>query len=169
MLLPVESAGDCAEVAGLADRIWREHYTPIIGKAQVDYMLKKFQSASAIEDQINNQNYQYFILKKDSRTAGYLAVRIDGDTLFLSKIYVDSLLRGKGYGREMMNFLEDFCRNAGLREIWLTVNKNNTKSIETYKRMGFVNTGTVCTDIGGGFVMDDYKMVKSLRNGIFLY
>ena len=30
-------------VAGLAFEIWNQHFIPIIGKAQVDYMLEKFQ------------------------------------------------------------------------------------------------------------------------------
>jgi len=31
-------------------------------------------------------------------------------------------------------------------------------SIAFYKHAGFVNAGTLVTDIGGGFVMDDYRM-----------
>jgi hypothetical protein len=29
--------------------------------------------------------------------------------------------------------------------------------------MGFENTGPIIQDIGGGFVMDDYKMVKEMK------
>ncbi|NCB47474.1 GNAT family N-acetyltransferase, partial [bacterium] len=32
---------DAAELAGLAETIWREHYTPIIGAEQVEYMLER--------------------------------------------------------------------------------------------------------------------------------
>ena len=41
-------------IEALAEEIWSEHFTPIIGKAQVDYMLGKFQSKQAICEQINN-------------------------------------------------------------------------------------------------------------------
>ena len=41
---------------------------------------------------------------------------------------------------------------------YLTVNKNNTKAISVYKSFGFDITDTVVTDIGGGYVMDDYIM-----------
>ena len=40
---------DIALIAGLARQIWTEHYTPIIGAAQVEYMLGRFQSQSAIK------------------------------------------------------------------------------------------------------------------------
>jgi diphthamide synthase (EF-2-diphthine--ammonia ligase) len=34
-------------VESLAKEIWIEHYTPIIGRPQVDYMLENFQSSQA--------------------------------------------------------------------------------------------------------------------------
>jgi len=47
-------------VAVLADEIWREHFTPIIGTAQVEYMLAKFQSAERIFADITENGYVYF-------------------------------------------------------------------------------------------------------------
>jgi ribosomal protein S18 acetylase RimI-like enzyme len=46
------------------------------------------------------------------------------------------------------------------RQIWLTVNKHNTHSIEWYLRMGFTNKEAIVQDIGAGFVMDDFLMEK---------
>ena len=40
--LPVTTQAQIVQVATLAEEIWREHYTPIIGAAQVDYMLEHF-------------------------------------------------------------------------------------------------------------------------------
>jgi hypothetical protein len=42
------------------------------------------------------------------------------------------------------------------------VNKRNTRAIAAYQRNGFVTADSVVTDIGGGFVMDDYIMAKEL-------
>ena len=39
-------------VSALAREIWTEHFTPIIGKSQVEYMLDNFQSSHAIKSQI---------------------------------------------------------------------------------------------------------------------
>ena len=36
------------KISALAGEIWREHYTPIIGAEQVEYMLAKFQTAERI-------------------------------------------------------------------------------------------------------------------------
>lgn len=148
-------------IESLAYEIWYEYYTPIIGKAQVDYMLEKFQSLKAIKEQIEN-GFLYFLCKRDNAPLGYMSVNIRGEELFLSKIYVASVNRRKGYGKEMVAFLEDLAREKALNKISLTVNRYNTNSIRMYEKVGFNISDSVVQDIGNGFVMDDYKMEKSL-------
>jgi ribosomal protein S18 acetylase RimI-like enzyme len=42
------------------------------------------------------------------------------------------------------------------------VNKGNHRAIACYRRHGFVEEASVVNDIGGGYVMDDYVMVRPL-------
>ena len=149
------------QIANLAATIWREHYTPIIGNKQVDYMLDKFQSASAIEGQVAD-GYEYFVLNYNAEAAGYISVKCEADTLFLSKIYVLSSCRGKKIAKNAMRFIEEKAKNNQLKYIRLTVNIHNTNSIKAYEKMGFVNSGPTVADIGNGFIMDDYLMIKTL-------
>jgi diamine N-acetyltransferase len=51
-ILKVETNSQVATVAKLAREIWVQHFTPIIGDAQVEYMLHKFQSSEAIASQL---------------------------------------------------------------------------------------------------------------------
>jgi len=44
----VSTEAQIETVARLAHEIWNQHFVPIIGKAQVDYMVEKFQSKRAI-------------------------------------------------------------------------------------------------------------------------
>ena len=44
----------------------------------------------------------------------------------------------------------------GLSAVWLTVNKHNDIAIRAYRGLGFELIGEGVTDIGNGFVMDDY-------------
>lgn len=148
---------DLTAIANLADIIWREHYTPIIGPEQVEYMLDKFQSASAMSQQIS-EGVSYYTLWLDDLLVGYLSFYTKGEVLFLSKIYVLSQLRGQGIGQQAVEFIKGQAKVLGLERIQLTVNKNNTGSITAYERMGFKKTEEVVMDIGGGFVMDDYVM-----------
>ena len=150
------------QVVMLADEIWREHYISIIGVDQVNYMLEKYQSASAIQDQIKDGAFYYLVFYQN-KPAGYFSFYIQEDTLFLSKIYIHSSMRGTGLGRYALDFIEKEAHRYGQKSITLTVNKNNANTISTYKKMGFEVEDAIVMDIGDGFVMDDYKMKKDLK------
>ena len=161
-------AGDelrAAELAELAEQIWLEHYTPIIGRPQVEYMLERFQSTQKIVSDIRTAGYRYYMAYADGKPAGYCAARLeqDSDCVFLSKLYVEKNYRGSGISRLMLNKLIALAGEHGLGSIWLTVNKYNNSSIEIYKKMGFAIVEEMVTDIGGGYVMDDYKMVLDIH------
>jgi RimJ/RimL family protein N-acetyltransferase len=161
MFVPVISDNHIETVESLAREIWTEHYTPMIGSAQVDYMLGHFQSRKAISGQIKAGSL-YFLIRETGVFIGYLAVEPKADELFLSKVYVMRSKRGKGYGRKAVQFVETLAREGNFGRIALTVNKNNTDSIKAYEKLGFRNTGALVQDIGSGFVMDDYRMEKAV-------
>ena len=150
---------DYKQLSKLAFEIWTEHYTPIIGVASVNYMLNKFQTATAIENQIF-EGTSYYKVNFKGKLSGYLSFYKKDPYLFLSKIYVQNSLRGNGIGKKAMEFVEEKAKELNCIGISLTVNRENFNSIKAYKKMGFVNTGTNIADIGEGFVMDDYLMEK---------
>ena len=154
----VQSPSAIQIVADLASKIWNEHYVPIIGQEQVDYMVASFQSAEAIERQINNENYEYYLIENFSEPSGYISIRLQGNDLFLSKFYIVKEKRGTGLGKAGLRFIINRAKEQGANAVTLTVNKNNTNSIRAYEKMGFKNVGSVVADIGAGYVMDDYKM-----------
>jgi ribosomal protein S18 acetylase RimI-like enzyme len=160
----VKSKKDIAEAARLAHEIWNEHYVNIIGQAQVDYMVKNFQSAQAIAAQIVS-GYEYSLILHNGEAAGYLAVVPDPakSSLQLSKLYMRKSLRGLGLGKEAMDFVAGLCRKSNIETLWLTVNKYNADSIAWYERLGFARAGEIVMEIGGGYMMDDFRMEKSTR------
>lgn len=163
-LVRVETDDDIAAVVRLAGEIWCEHYVSIVGRAQVDYMLEKFQSAAAIRDQID-RGFEYYRIIADDSDAGYVAIVPDADpgVLFLSKIYVARAFRGRGLGAQALALVEARCREFDCRMIRLTVNRHNSDAIAWYASKGFVNLRSLVQDIGGGFVMDDFVMEKTVR------
>ena len=46
--------------------------------------------------------------------------------------------------------------------MWLRVNKRNERAQEAYKAAGFAKERALVTDIGGGFVMDDFVFRRPL-------
>lgn len=161
-MVPALSRAKFTIIANLANTTWTEHYTPIIGAQQVAYMLKKFQSVSAIEDQVRKGSKYYLILFQETYV-GYFSFKIEKNHLFLSKLYVLKSARGNKIGKAALSFLEGEAKKVELKKIKLTVNKYNTNAIKAYKKMGFINIEAVVQDIGNGFVMDDYVLEKNIN------
>lgn len=164
---PVTTPEQLAVVAALAREIWYEYYVPLIGRPQVDYMVAKFQNAPAMQAQIE-QGYEYFLVQRQDASGewsdiGYCAIQEQpGRVMFLSKFYLHHAARGSGTGRRCMEFIEGLARRRGLSSLWLTVNKGNP-AVQAYQRLGFRIAADLVMDIGGGFVMDDYRMEKALE------
>lgn len=159
--VPVRGDVQIKKLAALAAEIWREYFPPIIGSAQVEYMLDKFQSEPAMRAQMEHKGYEYFRLLAGGQPVGYTGVRVDADgSLFLSKLYVHKDHRGHGYASAAMRFLCALCADRGLGRIWLTVNRDNADTIAVYRHMGFEKVREQKADIGGGFYMDDFILQK---------
>jgi diamine N-acetyltransferase len=155
---------DANLIEKLAKPIWLEHYQPIIGEAQVKYMLTKFQSEHAIREQIS-QGVRYFQVCFDELLCGYFAVLVkQTSSLFISKFYLSKASRGKAIGKQMLTYIEELAVSEGCLQLELTVNKQNP-AYDIYLKLGFSNKGPVQFDIGGGYIMDDFLMTKSLSNG----
>ena len=155
-ILRVITSEQIAVTAQLAEEIWREHYTPIIGAAQVDYMIAKYQSHDAIRTQIDQNELIYYLLYVGRQPAGYFAIQVRTDEIFLSKLYVSRKYRNQGLASKAVGFVKGVAADNCVRRISLTINKNNKASLAAYEKLGFKNEKAVVTDIGNGFVMDDY-------------
>src|SRR5690606_12903410 len=121
------SSNNFLQIETLAREIWEEHYTPIIGAVQVAYMLEKFQSVKAMEEQVE-EGYEYFMIQEADQLVGYLAFKEEADGLFLSKVYVHASARGKGFGKAAIEFVKTEVQKRALSQIRLTVNKYNHNS-----------------------------------------
>ena len=139
----------------LATSILREHFDPIIGKAQNDYMLEKFQSISAIKEQFK-KGYLYYWVKFENKNIGFLAFYPVENKLYLSKFYLLKEYRGKKISRKMLEFLVNYAKDKKLKSIYLNVNKHNDLAVNVYKHLGFIIIREEKNDIGNGFYMDDF-------------
>lgn len=162
-LVPVTNATQVADIARMAREVWNEFYVPLIGQAQVDYMVAKFQSAEAMQSQIDS-GYEYFHIQQSGGNVGYTAIRHDAADarVFISKLYVLAAHRRSGAGRHTLALIECMARERRATRLWLTVNKGNP-SVQAYERLGFRIVEALVMDIGHGYVMDDYKMEKAVE------
>ena len=146
--------------------IWRACYPGIISNAQIDYMLTRMYSLDVLRDEIHSQGIHYNCLLMDGKLVGFASY---GPTsapgvMKLHKLYLLPELHGRGLGSRLLQHVENEVRAGGGRRLILSVNKRNAKAIAAYQRNGFVIADSVVTDIGNGFVMDDYIMAKDLSD-----
>ena len=152
-----DTDADIQRIADLADIIWHEHFTPIIGIDQVEYMLDKFQSYRAISEAVKNDGYVYYMAYENDELCGYCGIRPEtGGDVFISKVYVESSHRKKGIARRLIETVKSEYPDPG--KLYLTVNRHNDGPIAVYKKLGFYIAKEQKADIGNGFVMDDYVM-----------
>ena len=162
-LRQAKTDSDIQNIAILANEIWHQHFIPIIGEAQVEYMVEKFQSYPAIKSQIENDGYEYYQIFSGHTMAGYTGIHQENNALFLSKLYIKKDFRGQHLATKALDFLIQLCKERRLGKIWLTCNKYNSNTLAVYDHLGFVITDEQVADIGNGFVMDDYILTYTVE------
>ena len=160
--VPVTTEEQIAETAALAKEIWQDCYAHILKPEQISYMVNNMQSAAAITRQIQSEDFEYYLICNGEEAVGYMGIQIKEDKLLLSKLYLLSQSRGQGVGQLSLDFVEEIGRQKKCDGIWLTVNRHNERAISIYKKTGYEITQELATDIGGGFVMDDFIFEKPL-------
>ncbi|MDY2626373.1 MAG: GNAT family N-acetyltransferase [Coriobacteriales bacterium] len=177
--VPVHGDQDQERLAELAAEIWRGYWPALIGLDQTEYMIENFQSLSAIKRDMAEHGYEYWFLVADGdevsdeeaaslphgRVMGYTGGRVEPETnrFFISKIYLLPEARGRHFASRAIGFYGALCQCRGLSAMYLTVNKGNVLGIRAYEGNGFVTIDAVETDIGSGFIMDDFIMEKRVR------
>lgn len=165
ILTEARKTSDFLAISRLAEEVWHNTYDSIIGAEQVNYMLKKFQNADVIQNDIMQNGYRYLIAKNEDCILGYCGIKPeDNKQIFLSKVYVSPKFQRKGIAKAMIQHLKDEYLPLGYTHMHLTVNKNNHNAILTYQKLGFIKSGELVTDIGDGFVMDDDTMILKFED-----
>jgi GNAT superfamily N-acetyltransferase len=151
-------------ISELAGVIWRACYPGIITLEQIDYMLARMYALDVLRDEIRSQGIRYDRLLLDGTLVGFASYGPTSEpgVMKLHKLYLLPELQGRGLGSCLLQHVEREVRAGAGRRLILAVNKRNARAITAYKRNGFVIVESVVTDIGGGFVMDDYVMAKDL-------
>lgn len=155
---------DAEGIASVARRIWRQSYSHIISRAQIDYMLEQRFSQNQLSADLSGNECQYWIIRRGAEVVGYgsMALTPVEGRLKIQQLYVEASERGGGLGRRLMDQMIELAKTREARVVWLTVNRDNQSAIGFYQQYGFSMAGTCLAEIGQGFVMDDYVMEKSI-------
>lgn len=152
------SASDVDELSALAHRIWREHYTPIIGRDQVEYMLGLWYGVDFLLKQVADKDRLFLVLEQMEKLKGYIQSSEQKGHTFIHKLYIAPESQGQGMGSALLGALPKHL------PIRLRVNRNNIDSIAFYKRHRFEIIAEDVLDIGEGYAMDDYIMRRPISS-----
>lgn len=150
---------DIPAIAKLAETIWHQHYTSIIGTDQINYMLGMMYSYESLTEQMTQKNHVFYLIYENERCIGFISIsKMENAThsYFIHKYYLLQELAGKGTGTAA--FIE-LLKELKPEELRLTVNRQNFKSINFYFKNGFKIEQVADFDIGNGYVMNDFVMV----------
>lgn len=153
------SEKDIPLIQELAKKSWEKAYAEILSEDQITYMLNKMYSEDALKQHFRHPEYHYYLISSNDNTVGFIGIQhhIEPNTTKLQRIYLLPEAKGKGLGRESIDFLKNVCREEDISRIILNVNKKNQATL-MYQKMGFSVYDEGIFDIGGGFFMDDYLM-----------
>ena len=146
----------------LAGVIWRHHYPGIVSMEQIDYMLAQRYTPVLMRAQMHSDNAWWDKAVLDGQIVGFAQYEQGGRWMKLDKLHVHQDFQRQGYGGRMLAHVEDEARRRGLGAVRLNVSRRNLKSIAAYRKSAYAVVDSVVTDIGRGFVMDDYIMEKKL-------
>ena len=154
------TTNDYRAIHAIAERVWEKHYIPnIISQQQMDFMMEWMYSLDSLVKQ-RDEGATFFMIKNDGSTAGYISINDTNGELFLNKFYIDNEYQRLNIGSEILRLaLAEFPQATNIR---LQVNRNNFKAINFYFKNGFSIERAEDFDIGNGYLMEDFVMVKKL-------
>ena len=151
-----------ARARAVAEKAWPPTYRGIIPDAQIPYMIGRMYSPEAIREAAA-AGTPFYLVRADGADAGVCSVDLrpaaDGSAE-LHKLYLLPAYWGRGVGAWLLAELCRRAKEAGAASVWLRVNKRNARAQKAYRAAGFSNVRAVCTDIGEGFVMDDFVYAR---------
>ena len=140
-------------------------------------MLERMYSSAALAEQGQQGHVFHLLLDADKtrnsdysgqsgtryRPVGYVSHQLDylPGTTKIHKLYLLPGTQGRGFGRLLVEQVERIARRAGQQRLRLDVNYQN-RAVDFYAHLGFEKLERFDTDIGNGYLMEDWRMEKVL-------
>lgn len=118
---------------------WKNAYTFIPEEDILSHFEKHYSEDRLIEI-LNDPFSKGIIAEVNSISAGWLKLFEDhiNKKFFVSSLYVLPEYQGFGIGKKLLNEAYRIAKEKQFSKVWLGVMKQNEKSLEWYKKIGFV-------------------------------
>ena len=158
-------------IRDLAFKIWPSAYGKILSKDQMTFMLDKFYSLEALNEQLEKHKHVFLLIENEEKVVGFASYelnilhknskQIQTKKTKIHKIYILPETQGNGFGNQLINEIEKIAQASNNKLLFLNVNRFN-KAQYFYKRLGFEITEKVDIEIGNGYLMEDFIMEKKI-------
>lgn len=146
-------------IRNLTMQVWPQTYIPIVGEAQVNYMLDRFYTPDALQSQMTEQQHRFIIGHTDGTPVAFASYsEIEPAIYKLHKLYIITSMQGKGIGRALADHIVAGVKALGGTSLRLNVNIHNHPAMSFYKRYGFYHLRDEDIDIGSGYYMNDHVL-----------
>ncbi len=169
------TVSDIATIQHVASLTWPVAYADILSPGQMGYMLNKMYSARELQKQMEEDGHLFFIAEQEGNAVGYAGCSLYTDSnpvgfknlegltevWKLHKLYVLPGIQKTGTGKALMQKAIDTAISNNASHFILNVNRHNP-AYQYYLSKGFEVIEEGDFEIGAGFFMNDYAMVKRL-------
>lgn len=143
----------------LAHEIWPITYQTILKKEQIEYMLAEIYSLPSLEKQREEGQHFVLVQNEDGEIFGFLAYSsVSATHCKINKLYLRGSARGKGVGKQMIDWVEEKAHELGHSVLTLNVHRENV-AVQFYKKMKFEVSEVIDIPFGE-YWLTDYVMEK---------
>jgi GNAT superfamily N-acetyltransferase len=161
---------DHGAVRDLFIRINRELAPPELRDAFETYMAVSLRDEiDRLGDYYAEKNGAFFVAFDGEKLAGMFGLeRLGAPSAELRRMYVDAAYRRRGLARQMLEFAEQACREAGTQMLTLSTSELQQAALAFYRRSGFrllreeVGAAQSNKTVGGG--IRRYHFEKGLND-----
>lgn len=155
---------DIPVIYNLAVKIWNITYPSIISNEQIDYMIEKMYSKEKLNEVIETEKFNFLLFEIENQLVGFCSIEHEYNHESITrihKLYVDPEVHGKKIGQQLLANAQVLAEKNNSSKLHLNVNKNNP-AVNFYFKQNFIVEREEVLDIGNGFVMDDFVMIKAI-------
>ena len=133
----------CGKLAIIKKKVWNTTYRGIYNNDELDNYDYKYH-----ENKFLNKINDTYVIFEDEEIIGYFSFgkpkyEYKDYKYCLNSLYILKEYQGKGIGREVFNYISDYCNKENIKKYFVNCNKYNTKALGFYQKMGGIICGLV--------------------------
>lgn len=157
--------GEWRIIKSMAHTTWPVTYGQLLAAGQLEYMLDLIYSEETIKQQMH-RGHQFIIGYHAGELLGFTSFEKQyksAANLMIHKLYILPSFQGKGIGKVFIDYLILLATQTKHDTLMLKVFVKNQNAIRFYKHLGFHIIGEELSELGSGYTVKDYVMIKTIE------